>query len=166
MTGHDDRRDDWAHGVDENLASINAASRVLDREISRLWKAHAEDDKLLRGDKEKETDGLIARLHAQETQINLLHATLINHTARLGTLEGANQASENRIKLWVAIVGFLSAVVVGGLYNIDRIQALLNRKHKPDRLEQMLENAKRPKARHRHVVAPEEPEPTEDAPAN
>lgn len=148
----DERRDDWRHGVDENLASLNAAQRVMDREISRLWKAYSEDDALLRGDKEKETDGLIARLHQLETAINLLQAVIDvdkagnkGLTGRVEALEGRERTTVEVWKFWVAILGLLGAIAVAVITNLDKIEAWVH--PKPDVVDQAIERAKHKKGK-------------------
>lgn len=167
----DERRDDWHRGVDENLASLNAAQRVWDREVNLIHKQLAEIDALLRGDPDRDTDGAIARLHQLENGINLLKAVVLGDAAggrgllgRVQIIERGERTSDNRWK-------FATAVVVAGLSlvgllitNWDRIEAFIQKQHKPDPVEQMIEKAKHPKARRRHVVIreePAEPEPEE-----
>ena len=70
----DERRDDWKHGVDENLASLNTGQRVSDRLIEDLEVKYEVIDKILRGDPETDTDGFAARLHAVETGIREIQA--------------------------------------------------------------------------------------------
>lgn len=67
-----DRRGDWEKGVDENLAMLNSAQRTTDKELDDLDLL----DKVLRGDPEEGTDGLIARQHALENLHNELRAEL------------------------------------------------------------------------------------------
>lgn len=156
----DERRDDWQRGVDENLASLNAGQRVFDREMARAWKAIMENDRALRGDTENETDGLIARLHHQETEINLLRAVLLNDAAggkglagRVAALETGERTSDNRWKFATAVV--VAIISLGGLIftNWGRIDAFFSPHKEPH------------KVRRHHVVIqhPAEPEdPQED----
>lgn len=164
----DDRRDDWRHGVDENLASLNAGQRVWDREVVIIRKALAEMDALLRGDRQNDTDGAIARLHQLENSLNLLKAVILKDSAgskglvgRVEALESGERRSEIHLKVWIAVVGLISAVAVGVLSNLDRIQAFLN-KPTQDPVDRAIERAVHPKPRHRHYVIQAEPEaPTE-----
>lgn len=164
----DDRREDWRQGVDENLASLNAGQRVWERDLTAIRKALAEIDNLLRGDPERETDGLVARMHSQENDINLIKAILLKDKAgnkgivgRVEALEGGERRSENHLKLWIAVVGLLSALTVAAVSNLDRIETFLNRRSR-DPVDRMIERAKHPKGRHRHVIIRSEPIP-EDA---
>ena len=159
-----DRRDDWRHGVDENLASLNAGQRVWERDLLAIRKALADFDNLLRGDPEQDTDGIVARLHAQENDVNLLKAILLKDKAgnkgivgRVEALESGERRSETHLKLWIAIVGLISTFLVASLSNLDRIEKFLNH-GKKDPVDRLIERAKRPKVRRRHVVVREEPE--------
>ncbi len=164
----DERRDDWRQGVDENLASLNAGQRVWEREMAIVRKVLAEYDHLLRGDPEKDTDGTIARLHNQENKINLIEGVLLKDKAgtkkdvvsRLEALESGERTSDNRWKFATAVV---VALLSSGLLatNWGRIESFLNKKP-TDPLGRLIQNAKHPKARRRHVVIREEPEPAED----
>jgi hypothetical protein len=165
----DERREDWHRGVDENLASLNAGQRVWERELGMIRKLLAETDNLLRGDPNKDTDGAIARLHLVENEINLLKALLLKDAAggkgiigRVEDLESEERKSDRWLKVWIAVIGLLSALLVAAASNFDRIAAYLNRKN-TDPLSRKIENAKHPKARRRHVIIRQEPEP-EDPP--
>jgi hypothetical protein len=73
----DDRRDDWRHGVDENLASLNTGQRVTDKLIEDLELKYDEFDRLVRGDPEKDTDGVIGRLHRIENAVDEIRVIMI-----------------------------------------------------------------------------------------
>lgn len=161
----DERREDWHHGVDENLASLNAGQRVWDRENTLFRKEVSELKSLLLGDAQKETDGLIARLHQIENQMNLFRAILLKDAAGMGGLVGRVEAIESgerradsHLKLWIAIVGFLSAATVAGITNIDRIEKFF-KQTSTDPVDKMIERTRHPKSRHRHVVIQQRQEP-------
>ncbi len=163
-----DRRGDWEGGVDENLASLNAGQLVWDREAKISRQVLHEIDNLLRGDPEKDTDGMVARLHQIENEVALLKAVLLKDKAgnkgivgRVETLEAGETRADRRMKTWVAVIGLISALTVATVWNLDRIEAFLH-KRKPDPVEQMIEKVRHPKGKHRHVVIREEPEPAED----
>lgn len=161
----DDRRDDWYRGVDENLASLNAGQRIWEREFTALRKLLSETDKLLRGDPDKETDGLIPRLHQQENAVNMLQALIVKDRAgntgliaRVEALERGERKSLNRWQFATAVTVALFSVLGLLLTNWDRLGAILNRKSK-DPVEQMIQRAKNPHKRHvvfRDVPAPED----------
>ncbi len=164
MTDTNERRDDWHRGVDENLASLNAGQRVWEREIGLIRKTLAEVDSILRGDAERDTDGAIARLHQLENSVNLLKAILLKDAAgskgvvgRVEDLEGHERRSDRWLKVWIAVIGLISALLVAVASNLGRIEAYL-RKTPDDPLEHMFDNVKHPKARHRHVILRQEPE--------
>lgn len=167
MDAPHDRRDDWRHGVDENLASLNAGQRVWERELTTIRNLLSDIDKLLRGDPKKDTDGLVSRLHHQENEVNLLKAILLKDASgskglvgRVEVLESGERRSEGHLKLWIAIVGLLSALLVAAVSNIDRIETFLNKKPK-DPLERMIDSAKHPRPRYHHYVIHENPEEPE-----
>lgn len=139
----DERRDDWRHGVDENLASLNAGQRVWEHEFKTLKRAQASIDKLLRGDPEKDTDGLIARLHHQETEINHLKAVVDVDKAgnkgivhRVEELESREKTTVEVWKFWVAILGFIGAILVAIITNLDKIERFLNKNGLSHSMEQ------------------------------
>lgn len=133
----DERRDDWRQGVDENLASLNAGQRIFDREVDNLHKILAEIDKDLRGSLEDERDGLIARFRAIETTVNMLKGVIDVDRAgnkgllgRVEALEGLDRKAERRLRVWIALIGLISALLVGALSNFDRLEAIFARKAK------------------------------------
>lgn len=163
----DERRDDWRHGVDENLASLNAGQRVWERENHLIRKLLTEQDHLLRGDAEKETDGLIARMHHLENEINLLKAVVLKDKAGNNGLAGRVELLETRERTSGHRWQFVTALVVAVLSLIGvivtswpQIWATLNRK-RTDPLGQMIEKVKNPKPRYHRVVIREEPEDSE-----
>jgi uncharacterized protein HemX len=160
----DERGGDWHRGVDENLASLNAGQRVWEREIDHLHKALSEIDTLLRGDPDRDTDGVIARLHQLENAINLLRAIILKDAAggrglvsRVEALETGERSSDNRWKFATAVVVAVLSFAGLLLTNWDRLEGFLNSHRKMDPLEKMIEKAKHPKARRRHVVIRQEP---------
>jgi len=163
----DERRDDWKRGVDENLASLNAGQRIWERELKAIRKALAELDDLVRGDVAKETDGIIARLHQVENTVNLLKAVVMKDAAGgrglVGRLEAIEKGEHRSDNLWkfvtalaVAILSFLGLLIT----NWDRLAAFWNRKS-TDPVEQMIERAKHPKPRHRHIIIRPPPDESE-----
>lgn len=160
----DERREDWHRGVDANLASLNAGQRIWEREISGIHRSLSEIDAFLRGDREDDTDGAIARMHQLENSINLLKAIILKDAAggrgligRVETLEAGERGSDNRWKFATAIVVAILSLSGLLLTNWDRLQAFVGSHRKLDRFEQMIEKAKRPKPRRRHVVIREKP---------
>lgn len=154
-----ERRDDWRQGVDQNLASLNAGQRVHDAEISRLWKAHVTDDKILRGDPDQDTDGMIARLHAQENEINMLKAVVLRDALggnglvdRVEALETGDKKADRRWQfstvVLAAAISFLGVVVS----HWSDITAYVQRSSQ-DPLERKIEAAKH--RRKRPIPQPE-----------
>lgn len=147
-----DRRDDWRHGVDENLASLNAGQRVWERELAAFRKTIAEVDALLRGDTEKETDGIIARLHAVENSIQLLKAILLKDAAGskglVGRVQDLEGKREDRRGLWKNLTSIIVAAIMSGLLTHFWSDIRAWATHKPtDPLDQMIDHAKHPRGR-------------------
>ena len=155
----DERRDDWRRGVDENLASLNTGQRVTDRLLEDLDANYAALDRLLRGDAEKDTDGVIGRLHHLETQIAQLNSVIfmdaagkhgLQHTVE--KLLSGERTSDNRWKFATAVLIALIPVLGAVLLNWGRISAYFERTQKPAPLEQAIEHAKHPKGRKRYII--------------
>ncbi len=130
----DERRDDWKHGVDENLASLNAGQRVWEEELKRVRDQQEEFDRLIRGDPEQDTDGLMSRLHSFETDVRKLNAIILKDSTgspglqgRVEKLEGKRDMRVERWKLYVAIIGMISAILVAVITNLDHIENVLHR---------------------------------------
>ncbi len=150
----DERRDDW---------------RILEREQKIIQRKMHAFDVLLRGDPEKDTDGIIARLHTAENEIQLLKAAVFKDKAgnkglqgRVDDLESGERSSERRLKIWIAVISLFSAGLVTAMANIDRVHAFL--RPKPSTLEKMIEKAKHPKGKPHYVYRVRQAENIEDAP--
>jgi hypothetical protein len=161
----DDRRDDWRHGVDQNLASLNAGQRIWEREMVIIRKLLGEFDKLMRGDPDKDTDGMIARLHRYENTVDMLQGVILKDRAgnkkdvisRLEILEEQEHHYDRRLKVSVAIIGLISAISVAVITNWDHIAAYIGVGAKPNKLERIIDKAKHPKNKYRHYVITPEP---------
>lgn len=158
-----ERRDDWRHGVDENLASLNTGQRVSDRLLEDLDANYAAIDRLLRGDPEKEADGIIARLHHIETQIaNLNSIIFMDQTGERGLqhdVKVLKAAREDRWQRWGNLTKIIVALAMSGLLGHfwRDIQSYLTKKDR-DPIDQAIEHAKYPHPRSRRVIIRELPE--------
>jgi hypothetical protein len=130
-----DRRDDWAHGVDELLVTLTTAQKVTDQQLDELESTLDALDKILRGDPEKDTDGLIARLHTMENHIAKLDSCVFKDTAgnkgiqgRLEDIEREERNAGYRWKFWTAIVGMILATITAVLTNLDKLEVLVKRR--------------------------------------
>lgn len=142
--------------------------RLWEREIGGIHKTLSEIDALLRGDPERDTDGAIARLHQLENSLNLLKAVILRDAAggrgligRVEALESGERGADNRWKFATAVVVAILSLFGLLLTNWERLEAFLNKQRKLDPLERMIQNAKHPKAKRRHIVIrndPPEPE--------
>lgn len=157
----DERRDDWQRGVDASLVSLN---RLWEREVAALHRSLSEIDAFLRGDREKDTDGAIARLHQLENSLNLLKAVILRDATggkgligRVEALESGERGSDNRWKFATAVVVAILSLSGLLLTNWERLEAFLIKQRKLDPLEKMIQNAKHPRPKHRRVVVRVDP---------
>jgi hypothetical protein len=156
----DERRDDWHHDVDESLVSLNAAQRITDRLLEDLDENYSALDRLLRGDTEKETDGLIGRFRVLERQISELNSVIFMDRAGDKGLwhdvkELKNKREDRRLG-WKNITKVIVALVMSGLLGAlghfwNDIYDYLNRKD-TDPVDQAVEKAKRPRIKGRKVL--------------
>ncbi len=129
----DERRDDWRHGVDENLASLNAGQLVWSEEVKRI-RADLEDiDRLIRGDAEEDTDGVMARMHSLETTLRMLEAVVLTDKAgnpglqgRVSVLEGKKDVRVARWAFYSALLGMIAAIAVAIITNLDNLHRFIH----------------------------------------
>lgn len=112
----DDRRDDWRHGVDENLAGLNAGQRTQDAKLASLESAQEEADALIHG----ETDsGLIGRMEDLETEVSRLNSVIFQDAlGRKGLHHDIQVILENREDRrlgWANITKIVVALIMAGL---------------------------------------------------
>ncbi len=158
----DERRDDWRHGVDENLASLNSGQRVWEHDQQLLGKALSDIDALLRGSTEEDTDGMVARVHNLENDVALMKAILLTDKAgnkgivsRVEDLESGERTSDNRWKFATAVV--VAILSLAGLVatNWQRIDTFMTGSDFPSVPRPV------PHRRHRRVVIHEIPAETD-----
>lgn len=159
----DERREDWRHGVDENLASLNTGQRVNDRLIEDFDLAVSRIDNILRGNPEEETSGLIGRMEKTETDVAQLKSIVIMDASgkkglqhEVAILSSGERTASDRWKFATAVVVACISLIGLLITNWDRIQIYINRRTQ-DKVNQMIENTSRPKSHHRRYVIHEEP---------
>lgn len=167
-----DRRDEWAHGVDENLASLNASQRVWDQELSQIRAILDEIDDLLRGDTQRETSGIIGRLERLEHEITKANAVLfVDSTGKKGLAHDVDvlmgRIEERKVR-WSSLTAIIVAVISSLtllLTNLDKLKHLLP-KDNPDQVSRMIEKAKRKKGkpiiRYRVLKTPPDSTPADE----
>ena len=151
----DDRRGDWEHGVDENLAGLNTGQRVTDRLLEDLDQNYGALDRLLRGDAEKETDGLIAKVHEIETKLARINAVLfVDSTGHKGIqhdveslLSGERTVAE-RWKFAAAVLVAALSLLGLVLTNWLKITSYVEDKTITNPLDQAGEQSKHPRVKH------------------
>jgi hypothetical protein len=128
----DERRDDWRHGVDENLAGLNAGQRVWDQELASIQKIVTGLDEMLRGDPLRETSGLVARLELIEHDLAKINAVLfVDPTGKRGlvheveVLTSAERTASERWRFATAVVVALLSLAGLILTNWTKIEGVL-----------------------------------------
>lgn len=130
----DDRRGEWAHGVDENLASLNSGQRSQDDRLRALDEAQKDADALIHG----ETDsGLIGRIEDLEADVIRLMAVIFQDAS--GTkglhhdIQMVLEGREDRRLGWGNITKILVALIMAGLVGrfYSDIWALVDQKKAP-----------------------------------
>lgn len=152
-----ERRQDWEHGVDQNLAALNAGQRVWERENEAIYKLIGEFDRLMRGDPDKVSDGLIGKLQDIQKDVNLLTAVVLKDGAGNKGLQSRVQiledGQEDRRLGWSNITKIAVALIMAGLvgrFYGDVWQAF--NKKPTDPISQMIDRAKHPQSRYRHYT--------------
>lgn len=167
----EERRDDWRHGVDENLVSLNSAQRSTDKELDELDLLTQKHERIILGDPENDKIGISAQIDSLETLVNELRAELRtlkatlygDHTGHPG-LEGRMDNLEDRRKskerregwAWdsfTKITVELLLVIAMLLLNWERIEDLIKSKihPAPPAAAQKVRHKKKPKP----IVLPE-----------
>jgi hypothetical protein len=159
----ENRRVDWAHGVDENLASLNSGQRVNDRLIEDLELTVDKLASLLHGE---DDSGFIGRLESIEDNVAQLRAVIFQdstgHRGLLEDVKALKEAREDRRMDRGNLTKIVVAAIMSGVITHfwQDIRSFLNHKS-TDPVDQMIEKAEHPKARHRRVVIREEPQEPE-----
>lgn len=155
----DERRDDWRHGVDENLASLNTGQRVTDKLIEDLELAQEHIDRLLRGDTEKGTDGVISRLHQLEDALQEIRAIMLKK--KLAEVEIAKSKWEFSGRIIERIIIVAVALLLGWEKLVPLYKKLMHQKL--GQPEQAIEDAAHPRPRRKSykvIVRPDGSEET------
>jgi hypothetical protein len=158
----DERRDDWRHGVDENLASLNSGQRSQDEKLAKLDAAQDEQDSLLHGDTDS---GLIGRIEDVEAEVRRLNAVVfmdaLGNKGLHHDIKALLDRREDRRTGWGNITKIIVAVITSGAVGLfwqDIRTFVLKRTTDP--VDQAIDRAKHPKGKHRHVIIRELPEET------
>lgn len=156
----EERRDDWANNVDKKIVDLTSAQRTTDDLLEDLDANYAAIDRVLRGDPEKETDGLIGRLHHLEDTVNELKRVLVvDETGEKGLLHDVKVLKESREDKWTKwknITAVLVALLMSGFFGHfwQNIYDYLSKKD-TDPIDQAIEKAKH--KRTRRIVVREVP---------
>jgi hypothetical protein len=113
----DERRDDWKAGVDDRLMSLTSSQRITDDQLDDLDLKYEAIDKVMRGDPEEDTDGIISRIHNLENAIQELRAERVKFKVEDVTAKGL------KWQAWAAIIVGIAGLLAGLLPNIGRIRS-------------------------------------------
>lgn len=142
-----DRRGDWEAEVDDRLVNLTSAQRSTDKELDDLDLKYEAIDKVIRGDPEQDTDGIIARIHNLENAIQELRAERVKFKV-------ADVASTGlKWQAWAVIIAAILGLLGGILPNLTKIKETFRpskeAKYQPDeRLRKEIEADKRRHRRH------------------
>lgn len=146
--------------VNESLVNLTTAQKVTNDHLDSIDETLDALDRVIRGDYEKDQDGLVARFKKVETYVNELRAVVLeDSTGKKGlvtTVEGLVtgkmekvERRQNKISLIIAIITSLTLVVT----NIDKIGSFWN----------MLFGKNKPEVSKRHHGKPRKNVPEEDS---
>lgn len=148
-----ERREDWARSVDENLASLNSGQRVWERDLDLIRKNFMDIDTLLRGDVEKERSGIISRLESIEHSLAMINSVLfVDATGTKGLLHDLRELKagrEDRRLGWANITKIIVALIMAGLvgrFYEDAWRFMTKKSEDP--VAQAIERAKHPPRKH------------------
>ena len=159
----------------ERIANLQNGEALQNDRLDEIEEHLDQIDHLLEGRPDDKNDnGLKGDIHEIAVGLNSLRALMqpdslgaggvIHRLKALEKKAGFDEKREEyRWKFWLALIGFVSAATVAVISNLDRIEAFLNRHDKPDKVSQMIENAKHPRPRHRHIKIVIPPETQEDS---
>lgn len=107
----DERRDDWKSGVDDRLMSLTSSQRTTDDQLDDLELKYEALDRVMRGNPEEDTDGLIARLHNVENGLQELRAERMKDRMGEVSVKGV------KWQVWGTILAAI--ITTGGLLMIN-----------------------------------------------
>jgi hypothetical protein len=111
------RREDreWQTKVDHELVTLMTGHQVLSETLKRLERDFRTLDRLIRGDLEKGTDGMMASLHDVEREIRKFNAIVfVDSTGKKGLLHDVKELQSTERKS-VAKWKFWTALAVAGI---------------------------------------------------
>lgn len=124
----------WREKVDHEQVTLMTGHQVTSKRLDDVEDKLDELDRTVRGDVERETGGLIERLHRQETEIAKLNAVVFMDAAgEKGLQEAVKELKRReknagyRWKFWTAIVGFLLTLTGLIFTNLDRLTEMWRR---------------------------------------
>ncbi len=168
----------WRENVDSRLVTLITAQTVVNDRLDELEEISEALDRVLRGDPEKDTGGLIERLHDAETSTSRLSALLFpDHTGNGGlvndvkTLKRRDELEQrnhdNRWKFWTAIALAIISSATLLIKEWPKIWDNIMNTESKDPVRKAINRAKNPRPIHRHykVIIPQTTPETGDYPA-
>lgn len=128
MNGDEERA--WRHRVDEHLVVLTTAQKVTNDHLDQIDETLDALDRTIRGDYEKDRDGIVARMENMERSVALLHSVLFkDSTGKKGLVDtvdvlisGKIERREKRkdyITIAIAIISTIGLIIT----NLDRIES-------------------------------------------
>ncbi len=160
----------WRESVEARLVNLVSAQKSTDDQLDEQDLEIVGLKETVNGDPKDRDGGLIGQVNTLETSLNSIQRVLQPDAAGNAGLVaqfrevkqkvlGKEKEQEYRWNFLnsatVAIASILVALIsIAGLLitNWDKVSEFLNRKGKTDPVEQMIENARHPKPRRRHIV--------------
>ena len=120
--------EDWQNRVDERLVDLTTAQKVTNDHLDQIDETLDALDRTIRGDYEKDHDGLVARFKEVEHSVSLLNAIILQDStgkkglvATVDALVSGNMEVVERRKHNVSII--IAIITSGALIitNLDKI---------------------------------------------
>lgn len=157
---------EWREKVDHEQVTLMTGHQVLGKQLEDLDEKLDQLDNLLRGDPVKETGGIIEQLHDLHTAVSKLSAAVfMDSTGKLGLVHDVDvlmgrrsDREKSAARMWTFWTAVATAAISSGALLLTKwdVVSKFFKPGQPDKVEQMIENVKHPKSKHRHVVIHEE----------
>lgn len=114
----EDRR--WRESVDHQLVSLMTAQSVVNDRLDDLEEALSRQDKLVRGDPDRETAGFLERLHEVEALVAKLNGVVFQDaTGKHGLVkevEALTNRRQDRQFTWRNVTEVVIAIIMSGIF--------------------------------------------------
>lgn len=138
---NDDDERIWRHRVDERLVDLTTAQKVTNDQLDKIDETLDALDRTIRGDYEKDRDGIVARMENMERSVATYHSVLFQDStgkkgliADVADLRAGKVERRERRKDYLTLIGLIITSAALVVTNLDRIGVFwehLFRKEKP-----------------------------------